>query len=845
MEIVNILKRFLMNGVPKMVVKLNSKAKLEETLEIQKEADIYVAACLKMETFNAYRYRLDSTSLVNIGIYDRNERQRILKNPGILEREYRHLIPKLIENERAKVLANYVEKNNYYRTINGQPKLDDKDYIYLDIKLMEEYGFIEKYPENDLEHRTPLHLLPMDTLLAMENDGIIADIQEKHPDKSYISYVASRKIPIAEARRAHNFELLYFPKQDSNNRFYKDFLFYYEEAREYFTSAIYNHQFAARYDYYDGFIGIMILTMTIQRMISNLFKVVVERDFYDMATLRLFLESFGVPFVEIFTLQQQRMLVKNLNILLMKKQGTAVMYDILDLLGYDTFQLSKYVLVKQHKMIQENVESDYKPVFVYRSVVSEDGQPMLALDYHSMYDYYFVGVDMREQDIRLADTTAENSYDYESFTLNDPTWIEDEDLLEKLEETDFNFIETKYADISVNIRMQDKLFETIYLSRMLLDKHKDTKGIKITLSKISDNQFSLLETEVFLICLMCKNSHMVPNILRRPSQILAVLGFDFHEDIERIKEDIIKENDEWFFHHGENLYDMSVLNYLKTVTFKTAQDVNDFYVNIRDFEEFLSYGMMTTQSVDTYHAYRKLYNALMVTYIDDETYKDADGNPVFRYDDYLRELNVELYMFYQNLNDEECTDYINYIATKFATLFEDTEYMGLLDIGDATLIEGIVKILRTFKSLTLDLKNMDVVYVFDSRTRNTMRLFSKTYLTETIRPKETPLKYGDWHNFMIATMIHKDYLFQEFRKCHAELTVQKEQSLLDFRDSLCGFIKTYTFVDGIYQRYDDNIHALTDVILRPKGDSMRLTDRGRALLIWDGEEPKVIGGTPT
>ena len=845
MEIVNILKRFLMNGVPKMVVKMNSKAKAEETLEITKQADIYVAATLKTETFNAYRYSITSESLVGIGIYDRNERQRILKDPGILEREYGQLVPKLIENERAKTIANYVEKNNYYRTINGQPSLDDNEYIYPDVKMLAEYGYVEKYPEDDYANRTPLHLLPEDTLLAMEDNGIIADIQEQYPNKPYVSYVASRKIPIVEARRAHNFELLYFPKQDSNNRFYKDFLFYYEEAREYFTSAIYNHQFAARYEYYDGFIGLMILTMTIQRMISNLFKVVVERDFYDMATLRLFLESFGVPFVEIFTLQQQRMLVKNLNILLMKKQGTAVMYDILDLLGYDSFQLSKYVLVKQHKMIQENVESDYKPIFVYRSTVGDNYQPMMVLDTSSMYDYYFVGVDMREQDIRLVDTTAENSYDYDSFVMNDPTWIQDEDLIQKLEETDFNFIETKYADIAVNIRMQDKLFETVYLSRMLLDKHKDTKGIKINLSRISDNKFSLLEVEVFLICLMCKNNHMVPNILRKPSQILAVLGFDFHEDLERIKEEIIKENDEWFFHHGENLFDMSIINYLKTVTFRTAQDVNDFYVNIRDFEEFLSYGMLTTQSVDTYHAYRKIYNALMITYIDDETYQDSSGNPMFRYDEYLKELNIELYMFYQKLNAEECPDYINYIATKFATLFEDTEYMGLLDLGDATLIAGILKILRTFKSLTLDLKDMDVVYVFDSRTRNTMRLFSKAYVEGTIRPRETPIKYGDWHNFIIAAIHGEDRFLDEAQKFHSELTVQKEQSLIDFHDKIYGFEKTYKFVDGIYQRYSDSISALTDVILRPKGDRMHITDKGRALLIWDGEEPKVIGGTPT
>ena len=833
-----------MNGIPKMVVKMNNKAKEYETLDIMKKADIFVAASLKIDTFNAYRYSIDSNTLIKLGIFSREERQRILNDARILEKEYGHLMPQLMEYERKKTIEEYVEMNPYYRTINGQPELGDMDFIYPDVKLLEEYGFIETYPSDDYANRTPLHLLPPDTLMAMEDAGIIDDIQSQYPTKAYVSYVASRKVPIVEARRAHNFELLYFPRQDSNNRFYRDFLFYYEEAREYFTSAIYNHQFAAKYEYYDGFIGLMILTMTIQRMISNLFKIVVERDFYDLATLRLFLESFGVPFVDIFTLQQQRMLVKNLNILLMKKQGTSVMYDILDLLGYDSFQLSKYVLVKQHKMYQENVESDFKPVFTYKSTVDEQGISLLSIDAPSTFDYYFVGIDMKENDVRLVDTTAENSYIYSEFTANDPTWIDDEDLATRLEESDFNFIETKYADIAVNIRMQEKMFEMVYLSRMLLDKAKETDNIKVSLARISENPFSLLEIEVFLVCLMCKNNRMVPNILRRPSQILAVLGFDFTDDIEKIKNDIIKENDDWKYRHGVDLYDMEVIEYLKTVTFTTAKDVNDFYVNIRDLEEFLSYAMLTTHSVDAYHAYRKLYNTIMITQITDESYQDSFGNPIYRYDEYLKELNIELYTVLQGLTKEQCPDYINYIATKFSTLFEDTEYMGLMDLGDAALIEGILKIIRTFKSLTLELKDLDIVYVFDSRTRNTMRLFAKMRLESTLCPKEIPIRYGDWKNFMSEDMnMSEEPILQDGEK-NINFIRNDHDASFGFDDNIQSFNKQFVIHDGVLQRYTDDINRLEDIILKPKSEMMALSDKGRALFVWDGEEPKIIGGTP-
>ena len=143
MELTNILKRFLMNGVPKMVVKMSSRAKKYETLDIMKEADIYIAASLKMDTFNAYRYTFDANTLISVGIFDRRERQRILMKPSLIEQEYRHLIPAILEHEREKTIKNYVEKNDYYRMLNGQPALNDREVIYLDIDVLDKYGYTE------------------------------------------------------------------------------------------------------------------------------------------------------------------------------------------------------------------------------------------------------------------------------------------------------------------------------------------------------------------------------------------------------------------------------------------------------------------------------------------------------------------------------------------------------------------------------------------------------------------------------------------------------------------------------------------------------------------------------
>ena len=51
------------------------------------------------------------------------------------------------------------------------------------------------------------------------------------------------------------------------------------------------------------------MVMAIQRMVDSMFEVMVDRDFYDVETCRMFLEAYGVPFVEEFILRSPRYLM--------------------------------------------------------------------------------------------------------------------------------------------------------------------------------------------------------------------------------------------------------------------------------------------------------------------------------------------------------------------------------------------------------------------------------------------------------------------------------------------------------------------------------------------------------
>ena len=738
MELITSLRKYLTIAVPDLVIKSYKQSEENETVESRKSADMYIAAKLGMDSFSTY-VRFSESSLIKAGITDTNMIKLCIEDKFNIPSNYRD---KVVEMEGKKIISEYVETNEYYRMIAGLPRLGE-DYIFLDTEDLSTYGIYEEETE-DFEKRTPLHELPGDVLTAMETNGYLAKLQELYPDQKYISYLASRKIDIVTARMASPFEILYFPRLMGATRFYRDFLFYYDEAREYFMTVIYNYDFAKQYQYYEGFVGFMILFMATQRMINSLFKVMVDRDFYDLETVRMFLESYEVPFVDLFTLNQQKTFVKNLNILLREKHTTQVFYDILDIMGYDNIEMTKYMLVKQHKTFQKDDESPLKPIFVYRTMIDENGESYITLDKNSMYDYYFYGVDMKESDIHIGTINSANSYNYEEFTEFDPTWVKDDELFLALEESEKNYVETKYCNIAITFKMYQMIFELVYLSRMILDKKSETTDIYIDIPLITSDPTSLFDIEVLLICLMCKRNNVEPDILKSPSKVLSVLGFNFKADLDAIKKDV---------ESNPGLYDQRLVRYLKNIIIVSVDDVNNLYKNVKNLSDFLINAMQTTSSIDSYHAYKKLYQTLMITDLENSIFKKQDGTMPDQFQEWLEEENPDLYQFLDKITMDECADIINYITTKLSTLLMDTKYLSYLNPMDTYVVDGILKILRFFKSYTIDIRDIDVVYLFDSRYHNMMRIIDQTYKTSVeIHKNEIAYPVMDWLNDIKGTI---------------------------------------------------------------------------------------------
>ena len=749
MELVNSFKKYLVAIVPEMVYKSVTEAEKHETTSSRLAGDQYVEAKLKTGDFASIRNGTISVSVLNqVGITDQYMIDLINKDKLVIPNELQDTV---LELHRKEIINNYEEQNDYYRMLYGLPG-KDTSYIYLSPSELNSYGYYkdkhEDYDNDNLDKLTPLHKLPQNVLNIMETSGVLKEIYEEYSSKSgynaeYIKYLGSKKIEPLVSRMAGQYELLYVPTVDSASRFTRDFKIYYEEARQYFLNQIYNYHFNSEYGFYEGYIGFFILVMAVQRTINSLFEVVVQRDFYDIETCRTFLSAYGVPFISTFTFNQQLALVKNLNILLMEKCTTTVLYDLLDILGYERYNITKYLLVKQHKTEQIGDTVEVKPVFVYKTTLTNEGVPIYELDKSEMYDYYFIARDVKDNDTTLVEEPAPEAYSYKSLTEDDVYWIEDSELIDKLQEDEINFVETKYAGISAVIRMYEVLFEHIYLQKMICDKGSETSNIKVDLPLITNHDVSLLDMEVLLICLLCKYNNVSPDLLVSPSKELSVLGFNFDADLEAIKNDVLSHPD---------IYSKELSKYILNITFNTVSDVNEMYGDVKKLRDILVECMETTTSPKVYHAYKKLYNTLLITDVHNEVFSLGDGSIPETYIDWLEENNYPLYEFIIDLGHDEILDKINYITTKMISWFTNCKYLDYLNPMDDSVIDGILKILRWFKSYTIDIKKLDVVYLFDSKYYNLMKLMSQMYFHANEIIRETDIGYNDWVNSISANI---------------------------------------------------------------------------------------------
>ena len=354
----------------------------------------------------------------------------------------------------------YTELNNYYRMLMGLPDVDDTDYVY--------------NTDSRWELEVPIHQMLLTSRIEMENEGVLAELIAANPDKPYLRYVGTKRIDFYRARIAERFEILWRNTSPSDV-LNKDWDECYENCRYLTNTVYYSNAFKITNDLYENFLAMSILFMTVGQMCNKYLYTDITRDFYDTESLKVVYDSYQVPFYTEVPLEYHRKIVKNINRLISNKGDDKVFIDLFEIFDLGSMELYNYFLTKRHK-----VDSYGKPMFRVKTdeegqVIYDDrGRPVLEED---NYNLVFSKVNLG-QDPALAVSDYNNDVPYETITVPDPYWIEDDNLKKVLEDEEFNYMESKYIGVQIVFDLMKLTYENAFIFREIMDNQQLTSTLQ-------------------------------------------------------------------------------------------------------------------------------------------------------------------------------------------------------------------------------------------------------------------------------------------------------------------------------------------------------------------------------
>lgn len=721
---VNILKELYKDFLTVLsgsAIKYSKEADSFETLQMKKDADAYIKAYRREDTFNTYfHYDEDVIRHVIVGIDDKTVKEYI-SDRNLIPYEYREPI---LQRQRSKIVEEYVERNNYYRMLAGLPDIDEDpiNYIYLDDEELKHVGVRELIPIHELD----------ETYIALlEAEGTIDKYIKMYPEKKYLKFLGTKSIDIIIARTAKNFQLIRIPS-GITEAFHNSFTLMYEQCREYFMSCIYITEYRDIISYYDNFIAMCIMVMTMQQVILRSLKSTIERDFFDPYAIKLLFSVYGVPYYPNLDSSMMSHLVQNLNLLIQNKGTNKVIYDISTILGFDRIQVYKYYLMKTRLF-----DSNGFPI--ERTKIDEYGHEVP--DYKEMYDVYFQKAPIDSQDTYKNLDDSMMRVDYNTLIEDDPYWVDDAELQKELYESEYNFVETKYMSVAISYKLTNILFDNIYFLKMILEKKNELPMVVLDLPKISDGSVTIFDAVVIMCVLICKQNHLKGEILSTQSKIMHILGFNFELDYNTIREDIL----------SDPYLDDSLVEFFKDPVCNSADKINKMYGTFLDLYDVLTEKMASTNDINVYHAYKKFVHSIYYTTEMRWMFNvGGEGAPKYpnTFAEYLQYTHPDIYDFIQEIDEDSLYAYSNHVSTKISNMIEELSTLGYYGNSSANVEQMLQGLIRFFKSYTTDLLDLDKILICDVKHENLIRLIDHLMIHKTIEAEdELRLSYADSLSF--------------------------------------------------------------------------------------------------
>lgn len=687
-----------------------------ETVDSLRRSDLYLSTVEGSITFDMYTYNKEILTRSGVPEYLIMD---CIRDPHKIPFNLRDMA---FKNMKEYTLNNYIELNNYYRMLNGKSDLNSEK-LYID---PEDYNISME----DIDFNKPVDEFSEYEIKILESMGIINILKEDYPELKYLNFLGGNSIPYHISRRTERFGLLRVPYINIPEITSK-WKSMYETNRVYTLKTIYSDAFKYNNNYYDNFIQLFIKIQTIVSMVIDLPDYLIRKEFFDIKSIKYMFESNGIEFFEEIPLKYQISMMKNLNTLIKFKSTTKNMIDICSLFGFDNIEIFKYYLLKDRNV---DINGDY--TFIYKQVEDPSNPELMidVLDDEENYTLRFIKVPIEEMlDDYVRDPGSIIGYD--ELTTDDQYWNGDKDpSLVKAEilKKEFNIERSKYISIDSIYEMSNLSFELSYFFNILFESNMKVQ-LQIQVPFIDANaSFKLLDIIFYLYLLMYEQNGIVDDIMDTTSKVLHIKGFNFKANLGEIAT--------WLAKQGKTLADIGIEGFNNQSNIVSYSQLLEIYTTNRDIHNHLIEQMHSADNIEIYNIYKTIYDALMVTTMNNSIFELDNGIIAPTYTDYFAEKNIILYNHIKYIRSLANNEKENYISETISAIIEALEenmdtstqfsfiFSNIPQLSSELIKGYIYKVINFFKSYKVDFTSINIIYKFDDKIDNKIQIIDNAYI---------------------------------------------------------------------------------------------------------------------
>lgn len=724
------------------VLKLQNLADSYETAESIKRADLYIACVEGTAIFEIFP-KVTVSALKAGGIIVPELVKLCLENKDYVPKDKRPAVTKALTQE---YIDNYEELNLYYRALNGLPPVGREDYV-------------EDWLPPDgvsIDLSIPIHEMDSGDIAVLEKYDILESLIAEDPEnRQYMRHLCKKRIGYYTARKANRFDTLFLPNIDSDAiyKMYKDKL---EANKMYTLRTVYSEAYNFNSDYYDNFIAVFIVIITIIDIISRVQEFVARKEIFDIRSVQYIFKSNGVPFYPEIPLKYQIAMVKNLHTILKYKSTKKCMISICKLFGFENIKIFKYFLLRDRLVDLKSGE------YIYQ--YDENGNELIEDE----YELKFLKLPL-EEDLDDYIRVGSNYLDYDEVVELDPTWdggLRHHDVIRDILKQEFNFTRTKYISIDTIYDMAKMAMQQTYFFNFLYDNLDLEQKLTINVPFISPTKnFKIADIFTFLTVMTYYYNGVKDTIMDTQSKVLYVNGFNFKADLAALAAEINTQSKMSTIVNKQSRDEaMDIINNFITYDsdIPSMNEMMKMYTNNLDIRERLIEDMRHADNKQIYDIYKKIYDSLMTVELSLDYYKNPETGDFYRdgegdatYTEFLRHKEPDLYELileadtYDDLasKNQYIANVIDSITWALEEFISQTEfegiYAGLPAVSAEVVKLYISKVINFYKSYKVDFLGLNTIYIFDDKDEGLIRIIDEMLFNRFFQKHEyvNPYEY--------------------------------------------------------------------------------------------------------